>query len=165
MKGMNAKSASIAQRVIVWLIVLGVLAVVGYCVFSIVASMKQQRVSISVGKANFRAEVADTDELRKKGLSGRQELEENQAMLFVFDSNSQHSIWMKDMRIPIDVIWLDEKKKVVHVEHDIWPDSEPHETYVPPKPARYIIEITAGEAKKAGIKVGTLAQFELGQKR
>lgn len=162
---MNAKSASIVQRAIVWLIVLGVLVAVGCGVFSIITNMNQQRVSIAIGKANLRAEVADTDELRTKGLSGRQELEENQAMLFVFDNNAQHSIWMKDMRIPIDVIWLDEKKKVVHVEHDVWPDSEPHETYVPPKPARYIIEVTAGEAKKAGIKVGALAQFELGQKR
>ena len=162
---MNAKSASIVQRAIVWLIVLGVLVAVGCGVFSIITNMNQQRVSIAIGKANLRAEVADTDELRTKGLSGQQELEENQAMLFVFDNNAQHSIWMKDMRIPIDVIWLDEKKKVVHVEHDVWPDSEPHETYVPPKPARYIIEVTAGEAKKAGIKVGALAQFELGQKR
>ncbi len=162
---MNAKPASIIQRIIVWLIVLGVLVAVGYGMFSIITDMNQQRVSIAIGKANLRAEVADTDELRTKGLSGRQELEENRAMLFVFDNNAQHSIWMKDMRIPIDVIWLDEKKKVVHVEHDVWPDSEPHETYVPPKPARYIIEIAAGEAKRAGIKVGVLAQFELGQKR
>lgn len=162
---MNAKSASIVQRAIVWLIVLGTLGTIGCAVFSIVANMNRKRVSINIGKTNFRAEVADTDELRAKGLGGRQELEVNQAMLFVFDKNDQHSVWMKGMRIPIDIIWLNENKKVVHIEHDVWPDNEPHETYVPPKPARYIIEIAAGEAKKSGLKVGAQVQFELGQKR
>ncbi len=160
---MNAKPASIIQRIIVWLIVLGVLVAVGYGMFSIITDMNQQRVSIAIGKANLRAEVADTDELRTKGLSGRQELEENRAMLFVFDNNAQHSIWMKDMRIPIDIIWLDEKKKVVHVEHNIWPDNGPHKTYASPKPARYVLEIKAGGTKNHNIKIGVQARFELEQ--
>lgn len=158
---MNVKLARSVQRLVIWLMVLGVLIVLGCGVFSVVKSMNRQRISISVGEATFQMEVADTNELRAKGLSGRQELEENQAMLFVFEKSDKHSMWMKDMRIPIDIIWLDEKKKVVHVEHNIWPDNEPHKTYVSPKPARYVLEIKAGGAKKHNIDIGVQARFEL----
>ena len=69
---MNAKSASIVQRIIVWVIVLGVLAGVGYCVWAVVQQMNKTYTTVDIGKGTFRVEVADTDETRARGLGGRQ---------------------------------------------------------------------------------------------
>ena len=82
-----------------------------------------------------------------------------EGMLFVTEKDGDIPIWMKDMRIPIDIIWLDAKKKVVHVKRDVWPDNEPHEVYHTPVPARYVLELPAGNAKEHSIKPGVTARF------
>ena len=156
---MGAKSASIVQRIIVWVIVLGVLAGVGYCVWTVANQMNKKYTTVDIGKGTFRAEVADTDETRARGLGGRQELGKSEGMLFVTEKDGDIPIWMKDMRIPIDIIWLDAKKKVVHVKRDAWPDNEPHEVYHTPVPARYVLELPAGSAKEHSIKSGVTARF------
>lgn len=148
-----------------WLIVLGVLAMVGFGGYAVKVNMQKKQVPINIGKAILRAEVANTDALRQRGLSGRSELGKDEAMLFVFDSDSNAPIWMKDMKIPIDIIWLDAKKKVVHVQHNVVPDAEPHETYRSPVPARYVLELSAGGAKQNGIKIGVAARFDDGAVR
>lgn len=156
---MSAKSASIVQRIIVWVIVLGVLAGVGYCVWTVANQMNKKYTTVDIGKGTFRAEVANTDETRARGLGGRQELGKSEGMLFVTEKDGDIPIWMKDMRIPIDIIWLDAKKKVVHVKRDAWPDNEPHEVYHTPVPARYVLELPAGSAKEHSIKPGVTARF------
>ena len=51
-------------------------------------------------------DLADTPEKRFQGLSGREILEEGTGMLFVFQEERQHTFWMKDMRFPLDMIWI-----------------------------------------------------------
>ena len=97
--------------------------------------------------------------------SGRQELGKSEGMLFVAEKDGDIPIWMKDMRIPIDIIWLDAKKKVVHVKRDVWPDNEPHEVYHTPVPARYVLELPAGSTREHGIKPGVTARFTTEGKR
>ena len=82
-------------------------------------------------------------------------------MIFVFDKDGDIPIWMKGMETSIDIIWLNDKKKVVHVENSVEPDFEPHQVYKSPMPARYVLETRAGTAKKFGIKPGLLVRFEL----
>lgn len=156
---MSAKSASIVQRIIVWVIVLGVLAGVGYCVWTVANQMNKKYTTVDIGKGTFRAEVADMDETRARGLGGRQELGKSEGMLFVAEKDGDIPMWMKNMRIPIDIIWLDANKKVVHVKRDVWPDNEPHEVYHTPVPARYVLELPAGSAKEHSIKPGVTARF------
>ena len=121
--------------------------------------MNKKYTTVDIGKGTFRAEVADTDETRARGLGGRQELGKSEGMLFVTEKDGDIPIWMKDMRIPIDIVWLDAKKKVVHVKRDAWPDNEPHEVYHTPVPARYVLELPAGSAKEHSIKPGVTARF------
>ena len=149
---MSAKSASIVQRIIVWVIVLGVLAGIGYGVWAVSRQMNKTYTTVDIGKGTFRVEVADTDETRARGLG-------------VAEKDGDIPIWMKDMRVPIDIIWLDAKKKVVHVKRDVWPDNEPHEVYHTPVPARYVLELPAGSAKEHGIKPGVTARFSAGAQR
>ena len=53
-----------------------------------------------------------------QGLAVKNQLKENEAMLFVFEKPGKHSFWMKDMKFPIDIIWLDSTGKIVHIEEN-----------------------------------------------
>lgn len=101
--------------------------------------------------------VADTDETRIKGLSGKDSLPENQGMLFVFDEKAEYSFWMKDMKFPIDIIFMNDEN-VVTVYENVEPASESNtslERYTATEPANYVLELNAGEANKLNIKTGS----------
>ena len=101
----------------------------------------------------FRFEIADTPEKRIKGLSGRESLDEDAGLLFVYGEPGIYRIWMKDMNFPIDVIWFDQDYLVADMSRNIQPDSFP-KIFKPLKPAKYILEVNAGFADKNGIKIG-----------
>jgi uncharacterized membrane protein (UPF0127 family) len=75
------------------------------------------------------------------------EREDDPGLLFVFDEPGLHGIWMKDMRFPIDILWLDDAFQVVDVRKNVAPDSYPT-VFKPTKPARYVLEVTAGFADR-----------------
>ena len=99
--------------------------------------------TIDIGNRALRVEVADTDAKRTLGLSGRESLKEG-GMLFVFDTPGNYGFWMKDMRFPIDIIWLDESYHVVDIARNVGPDTFPHIFY-PPYPVKYVLETNPGE--------------------
>jgi uncharacterized membrane protein (UPF0127 family) len=103
-------------------------------------------------------EVADTNQLKEKGLSGHAPLAKNQGMLFVFKTPDAYGFWMKDMLFPLDIIWLGEDYRVVHVEHAVSPDTYP-KIFTPTSPALYVLEISAGQADLLGIKIGDSVQI------
>lgn len=113
----------------------------------------QDSKTISVGDARVVVEVADTDILRTQGLSGRTALPAGRGMLFVFDGDAAWGIWMKDMRFAIDILWLTADGTIVHVEHNVAPDTYPT-TFAPPAPARYVLELPAGYTAALGVVVG-----------
>ena len=91
-------------------------------------------------------------------MSGRISLGKNDSMLFVFDSDSRPGFWMKDMKFPIDIVWLDASKKVVTIKRNATPESY-LEAYYPSAPARYVIELVSGRASELGIDVGTTLKW------
>ena len=122
-----------------------------------------RQVNVTVNGVELLADIAATDEQRTKGLSVKDALAENQAMLFVFDIAQEHSFWMKDMKFPIDIIWLDSNKTVVHIEHNLPPCSFDSfcPTYKPDTNALYVLETAAGFAQKHEIVKGTVVEFQL----
>ena len=108
---------------------------------------------IKIKDAEVAIEIADTPALREKGLSGREELGENEGMLFVFDSSSPRSFWMKDMHFPIDIIWIGEDKKVAGVSANISPNTFP-QSFSSPVPVPYVLEVSAGWTERHGITPG-----------
>lgn len=78
-----------------------------------------------------------------KGLGGRSNMPKNHGMLFVYDNAGIHCHWMKDMRFALDMIWLDESKKVIKVQENIAPETYP-QNFCPDSPAKYVIELNAG---------------------
>lgn len=105
--------------------------------------------------------IANNDELRIQGLSGRESLEENQGMLFIFEEKGEYGFWMRDMLFPIDIIFL-EDNKVVNIHENAAPSDNPNdlEVYYPTKPINQVLELNAGKAQEMGIKAGTEITLE-----
>jgi uncharacterized membrane protein (UPF0127 family) len=82
-------------------------------------------------------------------------------MLFVFTETRHPTFWMKDTRIPLDIVFLDEKGTVVSVERDAPPcAAEPCPRYTSPLPSRAVLELAAGVAAQRGIGEGSLIRFD-----
>jgi uncharacterized membrane protein (UPF0127 family) len=110
----------------------------------------------------FEVEVVQSPEAVQRGLQHREYLPVNHGMLFVFPESFPYSFWMKDTLIPLDMIWLDENRKVVYIvsSASLCPSGE-CVSYTPPHPARYVLEVNAGLVNKIGIKEGDTAEFYL----
>lgn len=106
------------------------------------------------------AEKADTIPAREKGLSNRECIGKDQAMLFIFDADdtSDHCFWMKDMRFPIDMYWLDNDKRVVFSATDVQPSSYPNK-YCPNMQTRYVIEMHGGVGKELLLDYNDIVPF------
>ena len=93
------------------------------------------------------AEVADTSALRERGLGYRDELENGTGMLFVYDSPSTRSFWMKGMRICLDIIWI-EQGTIRGAAESVCPEPGVSDgdlaRYVSPEPVTYVLEVPAG---------------------
>ena len=69
---------------------------------------------------------------------------------------------MKDTMIPLDIIWMDHSRRVVHIEKDVPPCvSDPCPRYVPKKEALYVLELNAGESERLGLQKGEFFEFRL----
>jgi len=119
------------------------------------------KVFFPSGKA-VTAELAVTDAERQKGLMFREEILPDQGMLFVFEEEGIQSFWMKNTLIPLDLLWLDSGKRIIHIERDVPPcKQDPCPTYGPDGPARYVLELKAGEAAANVLKLSDRLQFVL----
>lgn len=114
----------------------------------------QREPTLQFGSKTLQLEVVSTDELRAKGLSGREYLSANQAMWFEFNNSDVHCFWMKDMNFPIDIIWLNDQRKVVQIKENAQPSSYP-ESFCPNEPSKYVLEVSAGLAKQENIAIGS----------
>ena len=115
-------------------------------------------IPIKLGNITLLASVADTNDTRELGLSGTTYLPESEAKLFIFETSEKWNFWMKNMNYAIDIIWLDEQKKVVHIENNVKSDSYPN-LFFPPVPAKFVIETNAGFAVAKQILLGTEAEW------
>jgi uncharacterized membrane protein (UPF0127 family) len=110
----------------------------------------------------FQTELMISDEDRAMGLMYRPSLPSDRALLFVFDSVDFHAFWMKNCRFPIDIVWLDEAKKVVHVAPRVPPcKADPCPNYQPMRKAAYVVEMNAGAAQKEKVALGATLGFTL----
>lgn len=86
--------------------------------------------------------VADEQSERQQGLSGVAELDEFTGKLFIFPTAGHYSIWMKDMNFPLDLIWVDNNFKIIHIEEQVQPESFPKQ-FVSDEPARFVLEVNS----------------------
>jgi uncharacterized membrane protein (UPF0127 family) len=110
----------------------------------------------------LKVEVMVKDEDRAMGLMFRPSLPEDQGMLFVFDTVEFHGIWMKNCKFPIDILWLDGERRVVHLAEGVPPcKAEPCPVYEPLRRAAFVVELNAGQARRGKAALGSALSFEL----
>jgi hypothetical protein len=110
----------------------------------------------------LQAEVMVSDGDRAMGLMFRPSLPPDRGMIFVFEAPEFHGIWMKNCRFPIDILWLDEQKQVVHVAESVPPcKADPCPVYSPMRRAAYVIELNAGQARREKAVLGATVGFTL----
>ncbi len=102
----------------------------------------------------FQVEVARTDKERARGLMERRDLTADQGMLFLFASAGDRYFWMKDTPLSLDIIFIGEDRRILRVAAGTEPFSE---RIIPSNgPARYVLEVLAGTAKRLGFGEGDL---------
>jgi uncharacterized membrane protein (UPF0127 family) len=136
-------------------ILIGVLCWFVYPAYFSSVAIQTSQSRACVGGACFRVELATTLEARARGLMYRDHLAPDTGMLFVFEQEGIYPFWMKNMKIPLDMIWIDRDKRIVSMAKNVQPC---HTTdcpdIVPGGDALYVLEINAGLADKIGLKVG-----------
>lgn len=147
---MNAKNIFLVFILIILLSV---------AIYGSLTSIYRGETSIDLNGHQIKVEIADTPAKQARGLSGRESLAENFGMLFIFFEPKVQRFWMKDMKFPIDIIWIsqtaDGDRVVGFVENAPVPVSENNlEIFSSPENVDKVLEINAGLVKKWGIKVG-----------
>ena len=115
---------------------------------------------IIVGNFKIPVSLARNETERIKGLSGTHSMPNKYGMFFIFDSSDYQSMWMKDMLFPIDIIWIDEDYKIVHMEKDISPDTYP-KIFTAQIKARFVLELNAGMSTDYNLQTGDSISLEL----
>ena len=108
-------------------------------------------VELGAGMHVIRAEVADSNASRSQGLMRRTSLPPNGGMLFVFDEDAIHCMWMKNTLIPLSVAFIDARGAIINIA-DMQPHSE--QSHCAARPARYALEMTRGWFAQRGIRAG-----------
>lgn len=113
---------------------------------------------VIINDVSVYVEIADTNEAREQGLSGRNSLGENEGMLFVFDKKAYPTFWMKDMLIPLDIIWIaDGKITKIHENVQIpTPETQDKDLqrYNPSGSVDAVLEVNSGFSRKHSLNVG-----------
>jgi uncharacterized protein len=119
-------------------------------------------VRMPIGSKTFTLEIANTEETMARGLMHRDSMPADHGMIFVFDNEEPRSFWMRNTRIPLDIIYLDTGGKVVSVKSMKPYDETPVSS---DGPARYAIELNMGAATEAGVKKGDVLSIPSEAKR
>jgi hypothetical protein len=116
--------------------------------------------TLHINSKSVDLEVAKTPAQREKGLSDRVCINPEQGMLFEFNKPGYYAFWMKDMKFPIDIVWINEDKITVDIKANIIPSTYP-KTFTSSTPSKYVLELRAGSAQQLNISQGTVLEFNL----
>lgn len=143
------------------ILIAGVVLIVIAVAVAFAVTHFQPRTEVHLGTGVFQVKLATDEGSRTLGLSGVESLKPNEGLLMVFDSDDKWQIWMKDMKVSLDIIWLDSGKKVVYTVRNAGPELSTDKIFTPSERARYVLELPAGSAQQYGIKAGAEATFAL----
>lgn len=118
--------------------------------------------TVSTPNGTIVVQIADTENEQIQGLSDRTSLPQGTGMLFVFSVPNPQYMWMKDMNFPLDMVWLDQNKKITRIAADVSPASYkevPPQIFSSPTPSLYVVELPAGDAARLGLSVGSTLSF------
>lgn len=113
---------------------------------------------VELAGERYAVEVAETDEARARGLMFRDSLAEDHGMLFIHEREERQAYWMKNTRIPLDILYFDSDLRLVSQQRNVPPCSAGDRCppYPSSGPARYVLELNAGEARRLGLEEGAV---------
>ena len=118
--------------------------------------------SVELGGRSFSVEVADTSEKQALGLMFRDSMPADEGMLFIFPAEAPRSFWMKNTRIPLDIMYFNKDLKLVSIAAETTPCKVSRcPSYPSVAPAMYVLELNAGAAAELGIGLGHVLTVEL----
>ena len=110
-------------------------------------------IDVQLGSNHYQLEVVENEDDKKRGLSGRSNIRDDQGMIFIYAEQDRRCMWMKDMNFSIDIIWLDENEVISHIEANVTPETYPN-SFCGETDAKYVIELKGGVADSNGVRVG-----------
>jgi hypothetical protein len=125
-------------------------------------SILKKTPTIAIADRNFKVIVADSQKEQEIGLSETKSLAEDQGMIFLFKKPDYYSFWMKKMKFPIDIIFIN-NDTIVSIENNAQAPKDDNENlivYTPAGPSDKVLEIQAGLAKKYNFKNGDKIKIE-----
>jgi len=118
--------------------------------------------SVVLKGQRFAVELAETQEKQALGLMFRDRLPDDRGMLFIFPSEGLRRFWMKNTRIPLDIMYFGADLKLVSVAENVQPCRTPRcPSYPSEGPARYVLELNAGKAEELGLQPGDPLELHL----
>lgn len=118
--------------------------------------------SVELGGKTFSVEVADTREKQALGLMFRDSMPADAGMIFLFPKEAPRSFWMKNCRIPLDIMYFDKELKMVSISANTPPcRAERCPNYPSTGPAMYVLELNAGVAAELGVGPGDQLTIDL----
>ena len=132
---------------------------------SVLGQQKEQNQTalVSVGGENLTVTLSTTPESQSKGLAIKNSIAQNEGMLFIFKSPQKYSFWMKDMKFPIDIIWINSTGKIVHIEKNLQPCVFliPCPSYTPNDDSLYVLEVVSNFTNKFDINIGDAVESKV----
>ncbi len=136
----------------IWISIL--IALLSILIFMSTAEIGKSKVCFFEYKC-VNVEIADDFSERQTGLMFVSSLNEDEGMFFIFEKKDEHSFWMKNTLIPLDIIWIDREFEVVDIQSVFPCSEEPCEIFTPNKDAKYVLEVNYGFAEDNNIKIGS----------
>ena len=119
------------------------------------------RPSVTLKGQRFTVEIAADEASRERGLMFREHLDADHGMLFVFEDSEVRTFWMKNTKIPLDILYFDDRRHLVSMQQRVPPCTiDPCPVYASTGPAHYVLELNAGEADKLGLTPGDTMTIE-----
>ncbi len=132
--------------------------------FAITACASGGAPWVELAGQRYEVEIADDDAERERGLMFRDELAEGRGMLFIHDTEEPQAYWMKNTRIPLDILYFDGNRRLVSQQRNVPPCALGNgcPPYPSGAPARYVLELNAGEAERLKLEPGAELRFGRG---
>ena len=149
------KSAEMKKPII--LIWVSLILIISGCM----STQEQKKIQkVCFNENCYSVELAQTDEQRQTGLMGREHLDKDKGMLFIYEDDGVYTFWMKNTLIPLDMIWIDKNATVARIIKNAEPCGKEYCPSINPnKKAKYVLEINGGEADRIGLAEGSRLVF------
>lgn len=116
---------------------------------------------VELGGRRYQVEIADDERERAQGLMFRESMQPEHGMLFIHEQQQQLAYWMKNTKIPLDILYFDNDRRLVSQQRDVPTCSLGNRCppYPSEAPARYVLELNAGQAAELGLEAGAVITF------